>query len=648
MQLVEVGSVFAGHRLDSIAGQGGMGVVYRATHLRLDRKVALKVISPALAGDEDFRERFKRESRTAASLRHPHIVTIYDAGEESTLLYITMELVDGTDLRQVIRSQGALEPTVLARILGQIASSLDAAHERQLVHRDVKPANILVQGSGDTVHSYLTDFGLTRHASSVSGPTRTGQWVGTLDYVAPEQLEGVTVDGRADIYSLACVAYEGLTGKVPYPRDNELAKMWAQVHEAPPAISEQAPGLPSSLNKVIADGMAKDRDARYASAVDFASDFASALGGQARSAVVAAVAEAEAEQGSTAAPAPKETKAPAPRATRTRAARPAPAPGAPETKASPKAAAPEAATPASRLGWALAGLAGIGALVVGLVLGGGSEEPTGAQVENRFLELSYGSEWEEDVTGGREITGLRLEDTAALDFEALSGAGILRAGLVAEPGQGIDPIPAALGGRLGNPKPETVEVAGTEALMYEGKTKGRDSSAVALLMVPTTEGWVGVGCESPATEFERVSASCEEVSASMDLKVKAIALGPDEDAATEIGDALATLGEAQDAEASGLDANKPGEQAAAADRLAEAYSDAASKVRDNVPADAKGPVEELGRALDEIGAEFEQLAAAARGENSSAYAASRKQIAEPSDALDRNLKLLESYGYEFN
>src|SRR5436190_14504635 len=192
-----------------------MGVVYRAIQIGLDRNVALKVITPQYASDEEFRERFKRESRLAASIEHPNVIPIYEAGESDGVLFLSMRYVDGTDLKSVLEREGTLEPRRAARIVAQVAEALDAAHAAGLVHRDIKPANILM-ASGD--HVYLTDFGLTKRASSESALTKTGQMVGTVDYVAPEQVEGGRVDARTDVYSLGCVLYHLLTGRVPYDK----------------------------------------------------------------------------------------------------------------------------------------------------------------------------------------------------------------------------------------------------------------------------------------------------------------------------------------------------------------------------------------------------------------------------------------------
>src|SRR3954451_2001244 len=262
---VEIGQVFAGHRIEAEAGRGGMGVVYVATHLALNRRVALKLIAPDLAADEGFRERFKQESMTAASIDHPNVIPIYHAGEEDGKLYITMRYVDGTDLRAMIARDGKVEARQAAEIVSQVAAALDAAHKSGLLHRDVKPANVLI---GEAGQAYLTDFGLTKHAGSKSGLTKTGMFVGTLDYIAPEQLQGGPVDARVDVYALGCVLYQSLTGTVPFPRDSEPAKIWAHMQDEPPPIVPSHPDVPAQFEQVVRRAMAKKPDDRYPSAGD--------------------------------------------------------------------------------------------------------------------------------------------------------------------------------------------------------------------------------------------------------------------------------------------------------------------------------------------------------------------------------------------
>jgi YVTN family beta-propeller protein len=266
--VLSTGSVLGDFRIDEEIGRGGMGIVYRAAQISLERPVALKVISESLSDREGFRERFERESRLAASLDHPNVIPVYAAGEQDGVLFIVMRYVDGTDLRALLTAEGAFDPARAAGVVAQVASALDAAHERGLVHRDVKPANILVAARGGGEHTYLTDFGLTKRTASDSGLTAAGEWVGTLDYVAPEQLRGESVDGRADVYALGCVLYELLTGEVPFVRDDDIAKLWAHISDPAPSPLELAPDTPRPLAAVAVRCMQKDPDDRFRTAGD--------------------------------------------------------------------------------------------------------------------------------------------------------------------------------------------------------------------------------------------------------------------------------------------------------------------------------------------------------------------------------------------
>jgi serine/threonine-protein kinase len=259
------GDIVGGFRIRSVAGRGGMGIVYRADDLALGREVALKVIAPGLAKDARFRERFSRETRIAASLEHANVVPVYAAGEESGHLYIAMRFVPGTDLARLLDGQ-RLSPERAVRIVAQVAEALDAAHALGLVHRDVKPANILIGGPGDDEHAYLTDFGLTRNEAAGDGLTKTGEWVGTLAYLAPEQIRGEPVDARADVYALGGVLYQCLTGRLPFSVDSELEALAAHLAEPPPRPSRE--GAPRGFDSVVERAMSKDPGRRYRSAGD--------------------------------------------------------------------------------------------------------------------------------------------------------------------------------------------------------------------------------------------------------------------------------------------------------------------------------------------------------------------------------------------
>ena len=262
MPELEPGAEFAGCRIEAVAGRGGMGVVYRATELSLGRPVALKLLAPERAGDREFRERFQRESRMAAAIDHPNIIPVYAAGECDGSLYLVMRYVGGTDLHALLRERGPLDPTRAAELVAQLASGLDVAHAAGLVHRDVKPANVLLAGD----HAYLSDFGLTRLAGSDTSLTSSGQWIGTVEYCSPEQLRGERTDARADVYSLGCVLFAALCGGPPFAQGTVTATMLAHLHDPPPMPSGQ--GAPHEFDRVIARALAKRPEDRYPSTGD--------------------------------------------------------------------------------------------------------------------------------------------------------------------------------------------------------------------------------------------------------------------------------------------------------------------------------------------------------------------------------------------
>jgi serine/threonine-protein kinase len=255
-----IGAEFLGYRTEQVVGRGGMGVVYRAYDLRLKRAVALKFIAPDLAVDEGFRERFLRESELAASLEHPNVIPIHDAGEVDGRLYLAMRYVDRTDLRTLLRQDGPLLSGRAMAICRQIGDAVDAAHEHGLVHGDLKPSNVLLD---QHEHVYLADFGLTQRLNEGGGQPADQHAVGTPAYLAPEQVEGSSVDGRADVYALGCLLYECLTGEQPFPRPSLLAVVWAHLEEEPPRTTTRNAELPPAIDDVIQKAMAKEPDDRY-------------------------------------------------------------------------------------------------------------------------------------------------------------------------------------------------------------------------------------------------------------------------------------------------------------------------------------------------------------------------------------------------
>ncbi len=273
------GAQFAGFVIDRIAGRGGMGVVYRAQQQRPARTVALKVVSPEFADDAEFRSRFEHECEIAASIEHSNVIPVYEVGDAAGHLYIAMRYVAGTDLGAILRAEGRLDPVRATRILAELTAALDAAHARGLVHRDIKPGNVLIAREGDRDHVYLTDFGLAKPASS-DGRTRVGAFVGTLDYAAPEQLQGQRVDARTDVYAAGCLLFEMLTGRVPFAEEHEASIIYAHMSSPPPSARALVPDLPPEIDDVIARAMAKDPAERYPSAGDLGRAAMAAVAGE--------------------------------------------------------------------------------------------------------------------------------------------------------------------------------------------------------------------------------------------------------------------------------------------------------------------------------------------------------------------------------
>ena len=326
------GAQIASYQLEEEIGRGGMAVVYRARDVRLGRWVALKVLAQDYAQDEAFRQRFIRESRTAAAVDHPNIIPIFDAGEASGVLYIAMRYVAGQDVHSLLYRAGPLPAARALSIVSQVAAALDAAHACGLVHRDVKPANMLLGGvaeNGRADHVYLSDFGISKQLNATTSLTLTGQVLGTLNYLAPEQIEGRQVDGRADAYALACAAFEMLAGAPPFRRDENMAVMWAQLNAPPPRLTSLRPDLPPAVDQVMGRALAKSPDARYPSCLAFSAALQQACGP------------------ALAAPDPTARPVPPPRAAAATSADPVPGPPpTPSDPASPGLGAPAPAGPA--------------------------------------------------------------------------------------------------------------------------------------------------------------------------------------------------------------------------------------------------------------------------------------------------------------
>jgi serine/threonine protein kinase len=370
---LSAGDDFAGYRIERRLGRGGMGILYLAIEPGLERRVALKLIAPEAAAEEVFAKRFAEESRIAASIEHPNVVPIYSAGEERGVPYIAMRFVAGSDLGRRIDRDGRLDPAHAVALIAQVGNGLDAIHAAGLVHRDVKPANVLLSGEEGSEHAYITDFGVARNVATQSGLTQTGRFVGTLDYVAPEQIAGGPVDARVDVYALGCLLFKLLTGRVPFPREGEAARLYAHLNDPPPAPSLYEPSVPMALDDVVIRAMSKAPEDRYPSAGDLGRAAAAALSG-----APVAIPERTVATGAAATVEPR-TMAPASTAPTAESAPAEPAPpSTAETVAEvfpsmdgKSSATPKAGRRRLALGAGLVGLAAVALVTIVLATGGG-------------------------------------------------------------------------------------------------------------------------------------------------------------------------------------------------------------------------------------------------------------------------------------
>jgi serine/threonine protein kinase len=378
------GDEFAGYRVERRLGRGGMGILYLAVEPGLERRVALKLIAPEAASDEVFARRFAEESRIAASIEHPNVVPIYAAGEEAGVPYIAMRYVAGADLARRLVREGRLSAEIAVDLIAQIGNGLDAIHAAGLIHRDVKPANVLLSGDDGEDHAYITDFGVARNVATESGLTQTGRFVGTLDYVAPEQISGGAIDARVDVYALGCLLFKLLTGEVPFPKDGDAARLFAHLNDPPPAPSLYVPEVSMALDDVVIRAMSKSPDDRYPSAGDLGRAARAALRGESPAAPERTVA--------TGAAATQTAETISTKVGETRSSTPPTEPtrrlddGVPPTMPKPRAGA------SSSRRWALIG--GVAALLVAVVMvvvlvsGGGSSPDTTATTGPATTESS--------------------------------------------------------------------------------------------------------------------------------------------------------------------------------------------------------------------------------------------------------------------
>ncbi len=641
----------AGYRIDGTLGEGGMGTVYRATQLSLERVVALKVLTAELSADPAFRERFRREGLLQAALDHPHIVTVFEAGEADGRLFLAMRMVEGPTLKDlIVRRQ--LDDRRALRLLTQVAEALDAAHAKGLIHRDVKPQNVLV-GAGD--HAYLADFGLTKGHDD-AGMTETGQFVGTIDYISPEQARGERATARSDVYALTAVLCECLTGQVPFVRATEERVLLAHLSEPPPRLSEVRSDLPAAMDDVVARGMAKAPEDRPASAGELMLEARRALGA-APDASSSASAEATRLRPTAGTP----TRAPGaaapgdPGATRRGAA--AAGVGAAAAGASVASTSPLAETRVSTgagrgrfLPVALA--AAVLAAVVGFLLGGGSggsSETFSDSASAGNLELSFPSSWQR-LASAPAIPGLAFSQPLALAPSSSAAAGSSGQRLVAGevPASGASLLPAgftaALAGAL--PHPEPVQLGTLQAYRYTGLSVHGLSGPLTLYAVPTAAGVATVACLSSSSSSS--SAQCSQIAATLKLNgTTAFGLAPSAQYAAALGRAFAALRTATAVGAARLHAaSSASAQAAAAAQLAAAYSSASSAlVRLSVSPAVRGANASLAVALAAVGRDYAALAAAARAGDEAAYAQAQHALSVDRARAASALTALGQAGY---
>jgi serine/threonine-protein kinase len=609
--MLQTGTTVAGYRIEGTIGSGGMGTVYEATQLSLDRTVALKVLAPALGRDGDFRDRFRREAMLQAALEHPSIVPVYEAGESDDGLFIAMKLVRGTDLKRL--AEAGLEPERALAILAQAASALDAAHSSGLVHRDVKPQNILVD---EDDRAYLADFGLTKGAGD-RGVTLTGQYMGSLDYAAPEVVRGEPWGPQADVYAFAAVLCEALTAEPPFPHETEAALLYAHVNEPPPRPSERRPELPRALDDVVARGLAKRPEDRYRRASELVEDARRAL----------ASPPAAAENG------------------RRRFG---------ETIVEPVGlTAPPVVEVADEreVPWrsiAIGALVVVALAVAGYALGrvtrGGGDARLGTAAAGPMSLTFPDADWR-GPAAAPIVPGLTLDGAVAITSRKDDRPGTLVFG-IARDAQGAGLLPPGLQRQLaGAATPRPARVGPYAGLVYRALPVTRVASRLDLVLVPVAGGAAAIACLTPRVlPAGAQPASCDDVAATLRLRgVRALPLGSTAPYTSALSGALSRLdGERAALRAQLAASARRAEQARAAHGLAAAYAGAAARVaRLTASPFARPSHVALVGALREAVRAYDALSAAAGAGNSGAYAAATARVDRAERKVDVSIRRVE-------
>jgi hypothetical protein len=602
--LLARGTVVAGYRVEAVLGHGGMGVVYEATQLSLDRTVALKLLAPHLSNDPVFRERFRREGLLQAALDHPHIVTIHEAGETEHGLFLAMRLIRGPRLKDLVLA-GELDARRTLRLLSPIADALDTAHEAGLIHRDVKPQNILVAGRD---HAYLSDFGLTKVPGEKS-LTGTGQFVGTLDYVAPEQIVGEPAGVGSDVYSLAAVLFECLTGRVPFPRESEAAVLYGHLNDAPPKPTSIVGELPPGIDPVIERGLAKEPSERPGSAGALMDAAGAALGVD-----VPAVKPrtSDAEAGAT-----ETTRSLGRRSGRRRLS--------------------------ARLAGAVATCALLGLLLGALAGGGERARPVAVRAGAIAVEPPAG--WHRLHSSPMpELGGPRALALAPRD--APRGAGLIVTP-VRKPGPYL--LPAALVADLRELPTffDVVRLGDVQAQRYDHLRSRGTRRVATVYAVPHSGGVAALGCVAPNGGAHAFMRSCEQVAATLSLDgVTPRTLRPSSRYASRLTAAMNDLNLLRRVARIRLLRDSV-QQVAAARMLARAfgrYADAMRALQPPPPV-ARAHADMIAAAARAHGA-YRKMARAVAAQDGAGYAASVKAAYGGEVALQRAFEALRPLGYE--
>ena len=544
---MQPGTEVAGYRIESRLGHGGMGIVYEATQLSLNRRVALKILSPQFGADELFRLRFRREGEIQAAIDHPHIVTVYEAGELDDGLFLAMRLVRGGTLKDMIIAR-QLEGVRTLRLLGPIADALDAAHAAGLTHRDIKPQNILV---GAREHPYLADFGLTKRDNE-SALTRPGRFVGSIDYISPEAIRGEPTSPASDIYSLAAVLFECLAGVVPYPRRSDAAVLYSHLSDPSPLLTDQRPDLPPALDQVIARGMAKDPADRHGRASELIRDAERAFGrrvlavitppGPVETAAEIGLREADARVSTQGSQISAATASTADRSVAHGGSGPDELSGADIPTESAEARDLSASTIAAQSTPAMAAsapalarhepgssrrrlrLIGVMAGVVAAFAAAGfgvarsSREqapPLSASASNADVELRIPAAWERQAPAP-SIPGLALGSALAVGPRSAGSAGLV-VGRTTAFGAGLLPVSVVDHLHGGAPRARRVRVGAMQALSYEGLRVGSSAEPYDLVLAPTTRGTIAFACHAPASRLAGLRPDCARTMGSATL-----------------------------------------------------------------------------------------------------------------------------------